>query len=121
MSAREIERSFVVSIHPEELTMSSNLTEAEFSKHVNTKFRVAVEPPVELELTEVKGYLSKEHEQTGMERFSAFFRGPGDRYLAQKVYSFEHEQMGTFEMFLVPVSQDQNGFRYEAVFNYFKE
>jgi len=100
--------------------MSAQLTEAEFSKHVNTKFRVAVEPPVELELTDVKGYMSREHEHTGMERFSAFFLGPGDRYLEQKVYPFEHEQMGAFELFLVPVSHDQNGFRYEAVFNYFK-
>jgi hypothetical protein len=100
--------------------MSAPLTENEFSKHVNTKFRVAVEPPVELELTEVKGYLSKPNEQTGMERFSAFFRGPGDRYLQQKVYALEHEQMGAFELFLVPVSQDQTGLRYEAVFNYYK-
>ena len=101
--------------------MSSNLTEAEFSKHVNTKFRVAVEPPVELELTEVKGYLSKEHEETGMERFSTFFRGPVDGYLMQQTYTIEHEQMGAFQIFLVPVSQDQSGFRYEAVFNYYQE
>lgn len=101
--------------------MSVQLTEAEFSKHVNTKFHVAVEPPLELELTDVKGYLTKPNEQTGMERFSAFFKGPGDRYLEQKVYALEHEQMGAFELFLVPVSQDQSGFRYEAVFNYFKQ
>lgn len=101
--------------------MSSPLTEAEFSKHVNTKFRVAVEQPVELELTEVKGYLSQSHEQTGMERFSAFFRGPADRYLRQQIYSLDHEQMGTFELFLVPLSRDETGYRYEAVFNYFKE
>ena len=29
--------------------------------------------------------------------------------------------MGAFELFLVPVGNDENGFRYEAVFNYFKE
>jgi len=101
--------------------MSAPLTEKEFSKHVNTKFRVTVEPPVELELTEVRGYLSKEHEETGMERFSAFFRGPGDRYLRQLIYSIEHEQMGAFELFLVPVSQGQDGYRYEAVFNYYQQ
>jgi hypothetical protein len=101
--------------------MSAQLTEAEFSKHVNTKFRVTVEPPVELELTQVKGYLSKENEETGMERFSAFFSGPPDRFLEQKTYAIEHEQMGAFELFLVPVSQDQSGFRYEAVFNYYKQ
>lgn len=101
--------------------MSPILTEAEFSKHVNTKFRVASEQPIELELTEVKGYLSKEHEQTGMERFSAFFKGPRKPFLRQRIYVLEHEHMGTFELFLVPVAEDENGFRYEAVFNYFKE
>ncbi|HEX6718170.1 MAG TPA: hypothetical protein VF088_13720 [Pyrinomonadaceae bacterium] len=101
--------------------MSAPLTEQEFSKHLKTKFRVNCDDPIELELTEVKGYLSQAHEQTGMERFSAFFLGPGDRYLRQKVYSLAHEQMGTFEIFLVPVSRDEAGYRYEAVFNYFKE
>ena len=100
--------------------MTAELTEKEFSKHVNTKFRIAGEQPLELELTEVKGYLGKEHEQTGMERFSAFFSGPADRYLMQQTYSIEHEQMGAFELFLVPLSRDEHGFRYEAVFNYFK-
>jgi len=101
--------------------MSTPLTEAEFSKHLNTKFRVASEQPIELELAEVKGYLSKAHEQSGMERFSAFFNGPRKPYLPQSVYALEHERMGAFELFLVPVGTDENGFRYEAVFNYFKE
>ena len=101
--------------------MSAQLTEAEFSKHVNTKFRVAIEPPVELELTDVKGYPIRESEESGMERFSVFFRGPNDRFLEQRTYSFEHDEMGTFDLFLVPVRQDQNGFRYEAVFNFYKQ
>ena len=100
--------------------MSAPLTEAEFSKHVNTKFRIAGELPVELELREVKGYLSKAHEQTGMERFSAFFNGPNEPFLPQRVYALEHDRMGAFELFLVPLAKDENGARYEAVFNYFK-
>jgi hypothetical protein len=100
--------------------MSAPLTEAEFSKHLNTKFRIAGEQPIELELAEVKGYLSHAHEQSGMERFSAFFRGPREPFLPQRVYALEHESMGAFELFLVPVAKDENGFRYEAVFNYFK-
>ena len=101
--------------------MSAPLTEEEFSKHVHTKFRIPGEQPIELELAEVKGYSGKAHEQTGMERFSAFFSGPREPYLPQRVYSLEHDQMGAFELFLVPVASDENGFRYEAVFNYFKE
>jgi hypothetical protein len=100
--------------------MPATLTEAEFSKHLNTKFRVTSEQPIELELADVKGYLSKEHEQSGMERFSAFFNGPREPFLPQQVYALEHERMGAFELFLVPVAENENGFRYEAVFNYFK-
>lgn len=100
--------------------MTPSLTENEFSKHLNTKFKVAIEQPVELELEQVKSYVPKGDEQTGMERFSAFFIGPSESYLQQASYPIEHEQMGRFELFLVPVSRDAKGFRYEAVFNYFK-
>lgn len=101
--------------------MPAQLTEKEFSKHVNTKFRITTDEPLELQLTQVKGYLSKPDEQTGMERFSVFFEGPGERYLPQNTYSFEHDVMGSFELFLVPIARDEKCFQYEAVFNYFKE
>ncbi|MEP6743077.1 MAG: hypothetical protein ABJB61_11305 [bacterium] len=103
--------------------MAAILTEDEFSKHVNTKFRLTKEgeSQTELELAEVKGYAKKAEEQSGMERFSVFFDGPGDVQLAQGVYSMSHDQMGEFEIFLVPIARDERGFRYEAVFNYFKD
>jgi hypothetical protein len=101
--------------------MSVQLTEAEFSKHLNTKFRVKSDQPIELELNEVKGYLSKAHEQQGMERFSAFFRGPREPFLPQRVYALEHDRMGAFELFLVPLARDEKGVQYEAVFNYFRQ
>ena len=101
--------------------MPVSLTEKEFSQHVGTKFHVKIdEREIELDLIEVKGYVSQEIEQGGMERFSVFFAGPGDPFLPQKVYRLEHERMGEFEIFLVPVGGDQQGYRYEAVFNYFK-
>ena len=100
--------------------MSTPLTEAEFSKHLNTKFRLKGHEPFELELTQVKGYLSKANEQGSMERFSAFFTGPENHYLPQQVYALEHDAMGTFEIFLVPIGRDEEWLRYEAVFNYFK-
>jgi hypothetical protein len=31
-----------------------------------------------------------------------------------------HEIIGEFDIFLVPISGDEKGFRYEAVFNYYK-
>ena len=103
--------------------MAASLTEKEFSEHLNTKFHTSREDgsAVELELVEVKSYLSGPNDQTGMERFSAFFRGPAERRLAQKTYALNHDRMGEFEIFLVPIGQEaQDGIRYEAVFNYFK-
>jgi hypothetical protein len=103
--------------------MAASLTEAEFSKHVNTKFRVDLDEgkSVDFELTEVKGYLSKHHEQPGMERFSIYFQGPPEPSLPQKLYVFQHPEMGEFEMFVVPIARNEAGFRYESVFNYFKK
>ena len=100
--------------------MSAPLTEKEFSKHVNTKFRIKGDPPLELELTAVKAYMGQSNDQSDMERFSAFFHGPADRYLPQSTYALDHEAMGAVDLFLVPVAQDEKGLRYEAVFNYFK-
>jgi hypothetical protein len=102
--------------------MAASLTENEFSKHLNTKFRLnpaTIDGHVELTLAEVKGYAKKAEEHSGMERFSAFFDGPGAVQLPQGVYSLSHDQMGEFEIFLVPIARNESGFRYEAVFNYF--
>ena len=101
--------------------MPVSLTEKEFSQHVNTKFRAKLDQQqIELALVEVKGYAASANEQSGMERFSVFFTGPADLRLPQGIYPVEHAAMGTFDIFLVPIAQDDQGFRYEAVFNYFK-
>jgi hypothetical protein len=102
--------------------MAVSLTEQEFSQHVGTRFQLTLDQQeIELNLTEVKGYLPGAHEQTGMERFSVFFEGPAESYLPQTVYHLKHERMGEFDLFLVPVAKNDQGFRYEAVFNYFKK
>lgn len=102
--------------------MSAPLTEKEFSQHINTKFRLNVEraEPIELELVEVKSYQNKDKpgEHGGMERFSVFFLGPLDAFLQQATYSLSHEKMGSFDIFLVPLSREEKGYSYEAVFNY---
>lgn len=101
--------------------MPVSLTEKEFSQHIGTKFHIKLDAKeVELELIEVRGYVSQAVEQGGMERFSVFFVGPRDPFLPQQVYQFEHEDMGEFELFLVPIAGDEKTYRYEAVFNYFK-
>jgi hypothetical protein len=101
--------------------MPATLTEQEFSQHLNSQFQLKLDDrELQLELVEVKGYPAGPNEQGGMERFSIFFNGPGDIKLPQAVYHLTHERMEEFDIFLVPVSGDAKGYRYEAVFNYFK-
>ncbi len=103
--------------------MAEWLTEEDFSQHLHTKFRIRAEgaEAFELELTEVAGYKGGPKEQVGMERFSLFFESPGNPLLNQGMYELEHEQMGSLALFLVPIARKEGGFRYEAVFNYFKK
>src|SRR5688572_17993424 len=101
--------------------MDERLTEANFTKYLDTVFRVRVSAPgpVELKLVEVKGYAGGANDRSGMERFSLFFSGPADLQLPQQTYELEHEQLGSLDIFLVPIAQGEQ-VHYEAVFNYFK-
>ena len=96
-------------------------TAENFSRHLNTKFKVKVESgePVELELVEVEVRKTEPDEQPGMERFSTFFRGPANSLLPQHTYDLVHSEMGEIQIFLVPLGQDKSGMTYEAVFNRF--
>jgi len=102
--------------------MSEWQTEEEFRQNLNTKFRLVAETktPVELTLVDVESRPSDAHEEAGMERFSVFFKTPLEYLLQQAVYPLSHPQMGQFELFLVPIAQESDGYRYEAVYNYYK-
>jgi hypothetical protein len=100
--------------------MTPELTEKEFSQHVNSTFVIKLaDGEIELRLVEVKGYVPGAKERSGMERFSVFFDSAG-RYLPQGLYHLTHPEMGELDIFLVPVSAGQS-FLYEAVFNYYKQ
>ena len=103
--------------------MSEWQTEAEFTKNLNTIFRVQMDgaKPVDLRLVAVTPRPSDPNEAAGMERFSALFSGPLDLFLPQQIYRMAHEDMGEFEIFLVPIAKEKDGFKYEAVYNYFRE
>ena len=102
--------------------MAVKQTEEEFKRHLDTKFsvRLSDEQALPLVLEEVQSFPALTHARGDMERFSLYFRGPGDVLLPQHIYRLEHEAMGEMDIFLVPVARDAEGFRYEAVFSYFK-
>lgn len=95
--------------------MEASLTHEEFTKHVNTKFQVQNEEniPAELELIEI----SEIKLYPKQEEFSLEFRSPLNMFLSQGVHNFSHDQMGQFELFIVPFKQDEQGFYYQAIFN----
>lgn len=102
--------------------MSEWQTEAEFRQHLNTPFRVQVNAPnpIDLTLVAVESRPSDATEEQGMERFSVFFTGSPEIMLPQDTYRLAHPEMGEFEIFLVAVAKETNGYRYEAVYNYYK-
>lgn len=94
-----------------------NLKLENFSPHLNSKFLVKREPEgveaVELELVEAVDLGSTPRQ----EQFSILFQGPGSQQLEQAIYRFEHQEMGAFDIFIVPVKRVQDVIQYEAVFN----
>jgi hypothetical protein len=86
-----------------------------FAARIGTTLRVPFEniADVELSLLEV----SDLKESRRQERFAVLFRGPLEVPLAQGSYVVALEGTGVFDLFLVPVGRDEQGYSYEAVFN----
>ena len=103
--------------------MAATFTAEEFRQHLGTRFGVRLDTPrpVELELTEVKEYDPQPKEAGGMERFSLFLQGPGDIMLNQGTFTLEHPALGELLLFMVPIAQNPQGFRYEVVFNFYRD
>jgi uncharacterized protein DUF6916 len=102
--------------------MSEFQTEEQFKQYLNTPFRLQVNAPkpIDLTLVGVESRPSDSTEEQGMERFSVYFSSPLEFLLPQSTYRLAHPEMGEFDVFLVAIGQDPDGYRYEAVYNYYK-
>lgn len=103
--------------------MAATPTAEEFRQHLGTRFGVRLDTPrpIELELTEVKDYNVQANDESKMERFSLFFQGPDDIMLKQGTLTLDHPSMGELLLFMVPIARDPQGFRYEVVFNFYRD
>src|SRR5262245_11224924 len=99
--------------------MEVALTHDGLTQNLNTKFEVQVDEnnTVQLELIEISPLKLYPRQ----EEFSIVFLGPLNTFLDQGVRFFSHKQLGQFELFLVPIRQDDKGFYYEAIFNRIRE
>lgn len=96
--------------------MTAPLTHERFQECLNDRFRAEVEGQTfELRLTKVE--VSSAADTSGRAPFSLVFVGPREPMLSQRLYRLEHERMDVGDIFLVPVGADEEGTRYEAVFN----
>jgi hypothetical protein len=70
----------------------------------------------DLQLVTVGKVMESQAARLKRNAFSLFFLGPHEPLFEQRIYSFEHETLGTLEFFIVPVGHDAAGLLYEAVF-----
>ncbi|HZE68696.1 MAG TPA: hypothetical protein VE135_04110 [Pyrinomonadaceae bacterium] len=96
--------------------MEPALAYEDFARNIKTTFNVSDAGGTELELIE----LSELKLSPGHEQFSLVFRGPSERFLGQGTRVLQHDAMGQFSLFIVPIRQDGEGYYYEAVFNRFR-
>jgi hypothetical protein len=88
------------------------LTAADFTPHVGTTFAT---DDVQTTLADVQEL--ERHDESFRSPFTLTFRGPREPVLPQGTYAFAHEELGTVEIFVVPVASNEDGTTYEAVFN----
>jgi hypothetical protein len=89
---------------------------ATFSGREGEPFRLTGDDgaPLDLELVSVTPGAAP---PAGRRRpFSLVFRGALEPVLPQQIYRFEHDELGSFELFIVPIGPDDAGMQYQAVF-----
>lgn len=95
--------------------MSEKVEKDDFAKHEGTKFKgyLNSEEATEMELVEVSELDQKDR----MEGFSLVFHAPADAELVSGIVKMEHPELGSIDIGVSPFEQDENGTKYEAVFN----
>jgi hypothetical protein len=96
--------------------MTATPTRAMFDSNLNTKFQIRHEQygDVDLELVDVT--LART-ESPGYESFSLTFLDAANLPFPQQTYAMKHDEMGEFDLFIVPVNSDARGRYYQAIFN----
>jgi len=96
--------------------VSARLDVGEFQSRLGQEFCLGLGAGAELrlELTAVRDL----GRRSDLSTYALEFRSPGERrHAPQGTYRLTHAELGTLEVFLVPIGPDTEGMRYEAVFN----
>lgn len=92
------------------------LSAEQFAELVGTTFTVVTPAtvPSGLELTTVTPARPSGNDY---ENFCLLFDGSAEHPLPQRTHQFEHQQIGRFDLFIVPVGNEHGRRQYQAVFN----
>jgi hypothetical protein len=98
-----------------------------FAGQLNTTFWIRAAPArsIQVKLVEVERRQDRPLKpgqrppgDAGNEKFSLFFSGHRSELLPQDNYTFEHESLGRFDLFIVPIgTRNPRKITYEMVFN----
>jgi hypothetical protein len=94
------------------------LTDGDFQPRLGQVFRLRLNAEEQLDLT-----LAQVHTHTyapptqGRRGFSITLKSGYPKALPQAIYTLTHDDIGTMELFLVPIGVQGGGMCYEAVFN----
>lgn len=97
-----------------------SLTVDAFRPRVGDRFRIRPLPEsvLDAELIEARVLGGAGSSPAGRRRtpFALLFRANLESALPQRIYRLEHDEMGPYDIFLVPVGPDGTGMVYEAIF-----
>jgi hypothetical protein len=105
--------------------MLETFTTETFAGRVGETFRLLGDgrPPVDTTLAEVTvlgdsatGSLVEGRTGGRRQAFSLVFHAPRGVLVPQRIHAMEHDTLGAFELFLVPLGPEGDAMRYEAVF-----
>jgi hypothetical protein len=99
--------------------MLESLTAEMFTGRIGERFRLRAdsETAIQVELIDAKVLGSSAAADASRRKpFAILFRGPLTPVWPQRIYRVEHDGMGSFDLFLVPVGPRNGGMEYEAIF-----
>ena len=92
--------------------MLESFTLETFAGRIGERFTIRFEPEQATE-TELVEAVATGEPGPGRTPFSLVFRAPAGDVFPQAIYVVEHDELGSFEIFLVPIAEDM----YEAIFS----
>jgi hypothetical protein len=93
-----------------------NLTIDFFEARVGERFRIRAQPGSELEAELIEARALGNAARGRRVPFTLSFRTRQLAALPQRIYEVAHDDMGSYDIFLVPIGPDGRGMVYEAIF-----